>query len=182
MKREQTGGLIRTYRSRHLVYNCLGTDKDLAKIEFTKKALAWPDPFAGDPSVNKDVQAAIQWIGARSGEQEMLDREAIITQIEIQALEFKCSGETERFLDGCDDHIKQIAGSVNGPLMKHLAGIAGHDDTECVSLFTGGEDLCCIFFRMPFCARRATVWRAATMRSGASLRGRAHAAERRIEK
>ena len=68
-------------------------------------------------------------------------RELLISQIEKAALEFVVSGETEKWFDGADAKVKEVAHGVNGPLLSMLAKACGYSDLDAVELFRRGGPL-----------------------------------------
>ena len=67
------------------------------------------------------------------------EREALISQIERKAEEFRRSGACKRWLQGACPYTKAVAAEVNGPLLEYLAKLIGYEDLVCVDLFRQGK-------------------------------------------
>ena len=44
-------------------------------------------------------------------------------------------GECERWFAGCDEQVKAVASTVNGPLLVELAKATDFGDTDCIEFF-----------------------------------------------
>ena len=80
----------------------------MQKREFTIKALAMNDPFATTTSMAADLKAALDWQGARSPEDVMKEREAIVVEVENAGKIMWGTGRCDRWSDGCDQHVKKV--------------------------------------------------------------------------
>ena len=99
------------------------------------------------------VVQAVDWIAARSPEQEMAQREEMICKLEEANSVMWSSGVCRRWFEDSDDHIRAVAGGANGPLFEELLRASRHVDPECVSLLSEGA---CLWL-MPSAGTRA--WR-----------------------
>ena len=66
------------------------------------------DPFDDPKAMHVDVEAALKWQAARSPEEVIRERESIMMEIENAGSIMWKTGRCARWLDGCDDHVKQV--------------------------------------------------------------------------
>jgi len=132
-----------------MVLNACGTEgvtlltsEEQPKVAFMVSALAKEAVFEqSKPEVPRDVSDALEWVAARSAQRVMEEREAIISSIEADAKMMWASGACEKWFGVCDAEVREVAATVNGPLMHELALRAEHCDVACVDFFRQGAPL-----------------------------------------
>ena len=92
------------------------------------RALEAEDPFAAKPTVPDDVHAALLWLAERTAEEVMCEREKLVEWIEQCGSQFRESGAAAQWFQDCDPSIREVARTVNGPLLMMLAEAAEHCD------------------------------------------------------
>ena len=89
-------------------------------------------------SCGKTYCNLIVWCAAGCN-QVLQTRYEIVHQIERLSSIYINSGQTELWLKDADPCVQKVSKCVNGPLIEHLARIAGHTDLDCVQLFRNGR-------------------------------------------
>ena len=97
------------------------------RLEFTADAVAQPFPEKCPASrVDAAAAAEISWISQRSCAEVRQHRESVCVELESLASRFRRDGLCETWFQGCDEHVREVAGDFNGPLAEHCAAI-----TDC---------------------------------------------------
>lgn len=99
------------------------------------------DPFAEARELAEEVDVALRWQCERGPTAVMAEREAIVAKLEHTAANLWATGECERWFGDCDPTIREVSGTVCGPLLSQLARHIGHPDTSCAELFREGAAL-----------------------------------------
>jgi hypothetical protein len=144
--------------------------EDRLKLAFSLASLESGDPFAVNTHLDVDMMDAIRWFRlnnlhwscvvvsflrwqvGRSSHAIIAEREALISDIERMAQEFRRNGDCDSWLQHACPLVKGMAAGVNGPLLEHLALAIGHDDFKCVNLFRYGTPwLASVVALVPVC-------------------------------
>ena len=91
--------------------------------------------------LDDDLIASLDWSRARSVQEAMDEREAIMARIERQAATLRRQGACRHWLKEVDDIVWTVSIGVHGPLLAALAKEAVYHDAACVDLFKSGGPL-----------------------------------------
>ena len=100
--------------------------------------------YVSQAPMHKDVEDAIRWTAARSCEEAMAEREAIINALEKAAKGMRNRGDCKRWLAHADCDVKRLSRTVHGPMFEYLADRINFHDAECVQMFRNGGALPCV--------------------------------------
>ena len=117
-------------------------DKSKRKLAFTLEALETADPFVKEVTTPVDVLRALEWQSIRSPAQVMLEREHIISNLELGGAEMWRAGRCAEWFLGCDPAVQEVSKTVNGPMLQDLATAVGHEDSQCPDVFRKGLCVC----------------------------------------
>ena len=81
---------------------------------------------------------AIDWLAARTPQQIISEREAMIIKLEEASGAMWASGLCEQWFCAADDKIKDVSAGVNGPLFTALLRALDYVDTGCTQLLREG--------------------------------------------
>lgn len=68
----------------------------------------------------------------------MMEREAILAEIEKAGCIMRQSGRCDSWFDGCDEHVKKVSETVNGPMIGDFAVAIGHSNNNLADMFRHG--------------------------------------------
>ena len=83
------------------------------------------------------VQALV-WQAKRSAAEIIQQREAMTSAIEEAGVQIRASGALEKWFEGSDEKVKDVAETVNGVLLSELLREGGHREPECANIFREG--------------------------------------------
>ena len=144
-------------------------ETDQRKIDFIEAAMDIEDPLIKVAPLDAAVDSALGWLSQLPPDEVISAREALICEIEGWGECLRSEGHCDAWLRDADPYVRQVAGTVNGPLLEGLAAKAGHLDLNCVEFFREGAirvrfmcawpSYCC---GMPL-GRCASVWHVGTL-------------------
>ena len=166
-----------------LRFACIGrrgnaVETDQQKIDFIEAAMDMEDPFIKVAPLDAAVESALGWLSQLPPDEVNSAREALICEIEGWGECLRSEGHCDDWLRDADPYVRQVAGTVNGPLLEGLAAKAGHGDLSCVEFFRAGATR--VRFRcvrasyvcnVPLC-RCASVWHVGALGHRCSSGGR----------
>ena len=117
------------------------TEDDERMIKFVMDAFEDETPFDSKSCLHPDLLRCFEWMAARSTEEAIRDREAVISAIERDAAKFREAGLTATWFGAADNIIKEICVGINGPLLELLLKLSGHVDPLCANMFRDGAPL-----------------------------------------
>ena len=97
---------------------------------------------------------AYDWQSKLSADEVIRRREAMLVALEEASARIHDNGLANSWLDGCDESVKQLCASINGPLFEQLAAKADACIEDVRMLRTGAFVWCCF---MPLCMSRCQV-------------------------
>ena len=113
-------------------------ETDQQKIDFIEAAMDMEDPFTKVVPLDAAVESALGWLSQLPPEEVISAREALICEIEGWGECLRSEGHCDAWLRDADPLVRQVADTVNGPLLEGLAAKAGHLDVNCVEFFREG--------------------------------------------
>ena len=82
---------------------------------------------------------AIEWQARRTAEEFIRERESMICAIEEAAAAMVKEGTCAAWFGAADQHVKDVAASVNGPIFASLLEKGEYVDAKCVESFREGN-------------------------------------------
>ena len=157
-----------------LRFACIGrqgkaVETDQQKIDFIEATMDIEDPFIKVAPLDAAVESALGWLSQLPPDEVISAREALICEIEGWGECLRSEGHCDAWLRDADPYVRQVAGTVNGPLLEGLAAKAGHLDLNCVEFFREGATRVRFMCAWPsyFCGvplgRCASVWHVGTL-------------------
>jgi hypothetical protein len=109
-------------------------------LEFAAKATA-DAGGCSDGDLDPQMAGIIDWLARTTTKDVMAAREKATQAIEQLAATFHQKGEVAAWLAGAEEEVRQVIGSVNGPLMAALVKSTGYSQGDVVDMMQKGAPL-----------------------------------------